>query len=395
MRRAARFAFGSVVYDRRRRSWHWYYYENGTRHSRRIGSRDEFPNKSSAQRAAMLFRESGLRGTMTARLTAPRELKAPAAQEQLLVRNLVEQYRSEKMPKRASTRRGYNSYFSNYVLPRWGEHYLTELRARPVELWLKSITTLERKSKVHIRGVLSSIWRYAMWAELVPKQLNPMQDVDLGEGEACEPHRVLTEQEFQSLLGQFADDLCFRTLLLVMMSFGLRISETLGLKWKDVDWLACSLRIVRGVVKQVEDKVKTKHSARTLVIADCLLTLLQGWKQQTQFPDPDNWVFASPAKLGRLPLSYTYVWTQLDRASVACGIGHISSHCFRHTYRSWLDREGTPVGVQQRLMRHADIRTTMNIYGDVFTDDMKMASEKIARRAFADLNSTQTARGNS
>ena len=53
----------------------------------------------------------------------------------------------------------------------------------------------------------------------------------------------------------------------------------------------------------------------------------------------------------------------------------------RHTYRSWLDSVGTPVGVQQRLMRHADIRTTMNIYGDAVTEDMRSAHEKIVRLA--------------
>ena len=53
----------------------------------------------------------------------------------------------------------------------------------------------------------------------------------------------------------------------------------------------------------------------------------------------------------------------------------------RHTYRTWLDSVGTPVGVQQRLMRHADIRTTMNIYGDVVTRDMQEASGKVATLA--------------
>ena len=57
------------------------------------------------------------------------------------------------------------------------------------------------------------------------------------------------------------------------------------------------------------------------------------------------------------------------------------SNIFRHTYRSWLDSLGTPVGVQQDLMRHADIRTTMNIYGDAATADMRKAHEKVVRLA--------------
>ena len=61
----------------------------------------------------------------------------------------------------------------------------------------------------------------------------------------------------------------------------------------------------------------------------------------------------------------------------------------RHTFRSWLDAVGTPVAVQQKAMRHADIRTTMNIYGDVVTDEIVQASGKVARLA---LNGTETAR---
>ena len=69
-------------------------------------------------------------------------------------------------------------------------------------------------------------------------------------------------------------------------------------------------------------------------------------------------------KLGRLPLGYTFVRKTLSKVAEPAGIGHISSHCFRHTHRTWLDSVGTPIGVQREMMRHSDIRTTMNIYGD-------------------------------
>jgi len=40
-------------------------------------------------------------------------------------------------------------------------------------------------------------------------------------------------------------------------------------------------------------------------------------------------------------------------------------------------------------MRHADIRTTMNVYGDAATADMMLAHDKIVGLA---LNGTETAR---
>ena len=36
------------------------------------------------------------------------------------------------------------------------------------------------------------------------------------------------------------------------------------------------------------------------------------------------------------------------------------------------------MAVQQNSVRHADIRTTMNTYGDVVTDEMTVASGKVA-----------------
>ena len=170
-------------------------------------------------------------------------------------------------------------------------------------------------------------------------------------------------------------------MILICISFGLRISEALGLQWKDVDWLGKTLTIRRGVVKQIVDHVKSTCSARTMVIADGLIDVLMQWKQASQFSGLEDWIFASPARLGRQPLSYTFVWETLSSVARDAGIGHISSHSFRHTYRSWLDSVGTSVGVQQKLMRHADIRTTMNLYGEAFTEDMRNAHEKVVRLA--------------
>jgi integrase len=42
---------------------------------------------------------------------------------------------------------------------------------------------------------------------------------------------------------------------------------------------------------------------------------------------------------------------------------------------------GTPIAVQQKLMRHSDIRTTLNVYGDVVTDEMFKAHSKVVSLA--------------
>src|SRR5438094_9524550 len=112
-----------------------------------------------------------------------------------------------------------------------------------------------------------------------------------------------------------------------------------------------------------------------------LLEVLKRWKQATQFSALEDWMFASPIQLGRLPWSYDQAWRMYQKAASKAGIGGLGTHSLRHNYRTWLDAVGTPVGVQQRLMRHADIRTTINIYGDAVTVDMLLAHSKIVRLA--------------
>jgi len=118
------------------------------------------------------------------------------------------------------------------------------------------------------------------------------------------------------------------------------------------------------------------------VLAGNLLARLKVWRQTAQSSEAGDWIFASPFNLGRLPYSYSGTRQELAHASKAAGLGHVSTHAFRHTYRSWLDAVKTPIAVQQKMMRHTDIQTTMNVYGDVITDEMSIAGLEIAEPAF-------------
>jgi integrase len=71
--------------------------------------------------------------------------------------------------------------------------------------------------------------------------------------------------------------------------------------------------------------------SRTMPLADGVIAVLTVWKQISEFTRPDDWIFASPWKLGRQPVSYSWIWENLSIAGKAAGIGHLSSHAFRNT----------------------------------------------------------------
>jgi integrase len=222
---------------------------------------------------------------------------------------------------------------------------------------------------------------FAMWSGLLDISRNPISLVqNIGATRRVRKARSLTAEQFQALLKELHEP--FATMALLCVCLGLRISEALALRWADVDWLSSRLSVRRGIVEQIVADVKTEGSARTFNLTPELLERLKSSKQRSDFSGAEDWIFASPLKLGRLPYSYTGVWRELVRATEAAKIGHLGTHSFRHTHRSWLDAVGTSVAVQQKMMRHADIRTTMNIYGDVVTDEMTTAGIKVAQLAF-------------
>jgi integrase len=370
--RAQRHAHGSVRFDKRRGTWNFLFYDHGKRRSKLIGTKQQYPSKASAWKVAETFRK----------VTTVKTASLPT------VITLVESYRAEKMPTRIDTRRSYEVWIRNHILPKWGDSLLSDLEPRPVELWLTSLP-LAPKSRAHIRGVLSILWDFAAWRGDVPRgQRNPMELVTVkGASKRVRQPRSLTVEEFQKLLLHLGEP--FRVMALLCCCLGLRISECLALRWSDVDWLGGQLLVERGIVCQQVDSAKTAESRKKLTIDRELLTALQTWKQTAQFSAEGDWVFASPAQLGRLPWSYDQVWRVYQKAAKSAGIGGLGTHSLRHTYRTWLDSVGTPVGVQQQLMRHADVRTTMNTYGSAHTADMAKAHGEIVGLA---LNRAQTER---
>lgn len=361
--RTQRHANGSVRYDKRRKTWNYLWCDGPVRRSKRIGTKQDLPSKAAA------WKEVERLG-----------IKPSTQSTGIMMRSVIERYEAERMPSRHTTARVYRSFLHNHISPKWGGESIHALQPRPVELWLRDLQ-LSPKSKTHVRALMHALVEFAMWAGILVVSRNPISLVrNTGATRKTRTARSLTVEQFHALLKELEKP--FSTLALVSVCLGLRISEALALKWSDVDWLGARLSIQRGIVNQRTADVKTQGSARTFNLSTELLERLRIWKQSSEFSETEDWIFASPFQIGRLPWSYTAVRRELGRASVAAKIGHLSSHAFRHTYRSWLDAVGTAVAVQQKMMRHSDIRTTFNVYGDVVTDEMTTAGMKIAQLAF-------------
>jgi Phage integrase family len=125
------------------------------------------------------------------------------------------------------------------------------------------------------------------------------------------------------------------------------------------------------------------------------LGLCQSHHGEALFPDRDSKATHPACRMvsGAVPAVWCrgYVWCSQgkptpngarlpihkERRASASKYSSIGWHTFRHTYRSWLDETGAPLKVQQELMRHASIQTTMNVYGQAMSSSRIEANGKV------------------
>jgi len=114
-----------------------------------------------------------------------------------------------------------------------------------------------------------------------------------------------------------------------------------------------------------------------------LLAILKAWKQTSQFSADGELAVCISRSARATAVVVPVHFAGVPESGKGRGNRWRTTYTLRHSYRSWLDAVGTPIAVQQKLMRHSDIRTTMNLYGDVVTDEMAQAHSKVVGLALA------------
>jgi integrase len=276
---------------------------------------------------------------------------------------------------RVSTARGYLQIINGHIRPEWGGRTLDNVKPSAVADWLKRMQC-SALTKAHIKAVMSRLFKKAMLWDLMNVQVNPMSLVEV-RGVSKRKKRPLLLTLDQSVQVRESMPEPYRTMVVVAQCTGLRVSEILALKWGDVDFERLSMRVSRAVVRGVVDEVKTEYSEDDLPLDPDFATELLNWKRQCP-PSKDGWMFPSPVT-ARPYEPGTIQYNYIREAGKKLGLHGVGWHTFRHTYRSLLDASGAPVGVQQKLMRHAQVSTTMDIYGGALMEAKRDANSKVAR----------------
>lgn len=235
------------------------------------------------------------------------------------------------------------SIISQHIRPKWGDVYVKDVRPALVQDWLRKIT-LSPKYKGHVRSLMHRLFDKAMIWELISVDRNPME---LGEVKGISKRRrrphILPVKDAWRMLDALAQP--YRTMVLIALCFGLRVSEILGLRWTDFDLKRSTVLIQRSVVGKRVNKLKTECSQDEVPLERGFILELKKW-QALCLKSEEQWLFPSPVT-GRPLHADSIRVDHLVPAGLQLGLGRIGFHTFRHTYGAWLDETGAPVGVQQ------------------------------------------------
>jgi integrase len=293
-----------------------------------------------------------------------------AAERQRRFEDVLARYEREEMPKRAITKRNYQKLI-RIIRPAFGHKLLSEVKPQTVRTWLLKEFKPGRY-RGHIHDMMRRLFKFAMLWEWYPIGENPMSLFSMeGSSKRAKEPRILTTEEIHKLLAVLPEPIL--TAVIAALCLGLRCSELFGLKWFDFDFHEQRVMIQRSFVEGHVDDVKTRHSKRWLPLHPALAHVFLQWRSQSEFKGQQDWVFASPAVAGEMPyypnmLQYRVLRLKGREIGLDFSLGW---HTFRHTYKTLLDERGVELTVQRDLMRHADVRTTAQVYGDVSMDRLR------------------------
>lgn len=271
-----------------------------------------------------------------------------------------------------STARGYRCYMGKHIKPKWSSALIADIKPLEITEWLKSLP-LSPKTRGQVRALMHLLFERAMLWGLIELQRNPVELVKIkGTSKRQRKPQILAPEKFQELVATLREP--HRTMVIVAMCTGLRVSEVLALRWEHIDFEAGVMLVQQGVVNGRIGKVKTEASQDEVPLDPAFAEVLLKWRDEKR----EGLVFPSPVTGGCFHAGMIQRQI-LKPKGESIGVSGLGWHTFRHTYRSHLDETGAPIGVQQKLMRHSNVSTTMNVYGNATLKAKQQANSKVVQ----------------
>jgi integrase len=299
-------------------------------------------------------------------------------------------HRDPKRRYSARTVELYRQRLTQHILPALGPRPVAEIRLGDVRRLVDRLGAagLAPSTVTGIIGIFSGLLRFGVKGGHIER--NPVRDLDRddrpGTKRLSEP-RYLSPEEIGQLLGHLSAT--FRPVVFVCVFAALRISEALGLRWRDIDMEAGTLTVSGQLGREGQRvPVKTAASAATVELLPVLARELREHRTRLASRGADR---VSPNALvfttsrGK-PQSRRNAFRALHKAGEAAGLNGdgrepVGLHDLRHSFAAAaLERLSLPEA--SYLLRHANARVTAQVYAGLTDDARRRAATKLADAGF-------------
>jgi integrase len=280
----------------------------------------------------------------------------------------AEQWFASQVQLKETTRSGYRYSLDRHVVPRWGSLRLGEVGHADVQAWVAGLSARLAPSTVRqIYLVLSGVMKYAVRDGRLSR--NPCEDVRLPR---VVKHRrgYLTHQQVAQLAAAVSDH---GDVIPFLAYTGLRWGEMAALRVSRVDVARRRLDVVEAVSDPRGALVYSSpksHERRSVPFPSVLTELLE--RRMANKP-PDGLVFSGTD--GGVLRNNNFRHRAFDTAvahlrELDPQFPKVTPHDLRHTAASLAVSAGANVKAVQRMLGHASAAMTLDVYADLFDDDL-------------------------
>jgi len=285
-----------------------------------------------------------------------------------------------------STYRSQEAAWRVHVKPHWGHRQVGEIRHSEVSAWVSSFSTGDKlkSATVTIRayGVLAAILDVAVRDRRITT--NPARGVKLPR-KAPKKRAYLTAVQVELLAAMAGEH---ATLVHLLAYTGLRWGEAIALRVRSVDALRRRLLVEENAVTVgAHHHVGTPktHEKRSVpypkFLAEPLARACEGKGR-------DGLLFGNGIAYLRKPGSgQGWFWNAVQASQAKDPtFPDVTPHDLRHTAASLAISAGANAKAVQRMLGHASAAMTLDVYADLFEDDLDAVSDRLdATRAAASV----------
>ncbi|WP_328658905.1 tyrosine-type recombinase/integrase [Nocardia salmonicida] len=284
--------------------------------------------------------------------------------------------------------RSYDSAWRIHVEPHWGKTPVSAIKPTAVKAWVTELSTAPKTGRRTDTGLSASTIETCLrvlagvLADAVSDRRivsNPARGVKLPKRRP-KARRYLTHAQVAVL----ADQAKHSAIVVLLAYCGLRWGELAALRVRDIDFLRRRMTLIENapmVGTEVVVGSLKGHTNRTVPIpkfvADEIAAVCRGKGR-----DELIWANSKGEHLGPPASKDSWMSGAVARCMAADEtFPRVTAHDLRHTAASLAVSAGANVKAVQKMLGHKSAAMTLDVYADLFDDDLDAVAERLEQSA--------------